>query len=151
MADDQYLLRVACGLPGHETDWIEFDTSGWTLADFRQVYYANLVDALRVWVERDSTAWHLTGNNGTVQHPGRGALAAKWLAAYRALGDEWLTLDLVRWLGTTPLFALNQRLEVPKKSPAGSARPGEGRESAGVAGDTDGASGGGDGGGGVTT
>ena len=35
MTDNQYLIRVACALPGHETDWIEFDTSGWTLADFR--------------------------------------------------------------------------------------------------------------------
>ena len=140
MADSKYIIRVACSIEDHEDDWIEFDTSGWGLGDYRQQYYASLADGLRVWVERDSTAWNLTGTGNTiVPHPGRGAERGAWLAAYRQLGEEGLAL--AEWLGVAPWIAMQQRITAQKKSSAGGAEDGAGGASPGAAGDSSGAAG----------
>jgi hypothetical protein len=140
MADNKYIIRVACSIEGHEDDWVEFDTSKWGLADYRQQYYAGIADGLRMWVERDSVAWHLTGTGNTVVlHPERGAKRSAWLVAYRQLGGEGL--ELAEWLGVAPWIAMNQRITAQKKSTTGSAEDGAGGASAGAAGDSGGATG----------
>ena len=118
------IIRVACAIEGHDGDWIEFDTSAWGMAEHRQMYYASLPDSVRLWVEQDSTAWHLSGDNGVVAHPGRGAQRPAWIAAYRAIGPV-AGNALWRWLGSSPILALNELLETPKKSAAGGAGGGE--------------------------
>jgi len=124
MADEQRLIRIPCTLPGHEKDWIEFDTSGWSLADVRASHDAGFTESLVRWVEKDSTAWHLTGDNGPVRHPGRGAPKEAWMACYEALGQAGL--DLYTWLAVSPVLALNELLSPPKKSAAGGEGGGEG-------------------------
>jgi len=135
----EHIIKVACGLEGHDGDWVEFDTSEWGLADYRQMYYAAFPDCLRRWIEKATTDWHLTGENGIVPHPGKGALYQQWLSTYRALGSEGLRL--AQWLGTAPLLALHERMENAKKSFAGGARDGAGSESPSAARDSDGAAG----------
>lgn len=138
MADQ--IIRVVCSLEGHEDDWIEFDTSAWGLAEYREMFYSPLPTMLRQWVERDSVAWHLTGQGGAnVPHPGRRAVEARWLAAYRQLGEEGL--KLARWLAFSALSAVYERMEPPKKSPAGGATDGTGGDGPGAAGDAGGAPG----------
>ena len=140
MAEQQIIIRVVCGKEGHEGDWVEFDTSAWTLADYREMYYASLPECLQRWVEKDSTSWLLTGpNSAAVAHPGRGAARSLWLAAYRQLGDEGLAL--AQWLALSSLIAINQRMENAKKSSDGSAPAGAGGSGPGAAGDSDGAAG----------
>jgi hypothetical protein len=137
---NQYVIRVMCSVEGHDDDWVEFDTSAWGLADFREIYYASLADTLRRWVERDSVAWHITGPGGeSIPHPGRGVDYPRWLAAYRQMGEEGLKLG--RWLAASALLAIYERMENPKKSSAGSATDGDGGEGSGVARDSNGASG----------
>jgi len=123
-SENQRIIRVACAIEGHEGDWIEFDTSTWGMAEFRQMGYMGLPDSVRLWVEKDSTAWHLSGDNGVVAHPGRAAERATWLSAYKALGPD-AGIALWRWIGSTPWLALNELLEIPKKSAAGGAGGGE--------------------------
>ena len=117
MAEDR-IIRVACTIKDHESDWIEFDTSEWGMVEHRQMYYMSLPDSVRLWVEKDSVDWHFTGDNGQVPHPGRGAVRAVWVSAYEAIGPE-AGNALWRWLGSSPILALNELLEIPKKSPAG--------------------------------
>lgn len=123
--NNERLIRVPCAIEGHEGDWIEFDTSSWGMAEHRQMYYASLPDCVRFWVERDSVNWHLTGDNGPVPHPGRGADRAEWLSAYKAIGPV-AGNALWAWFGSSPILALNELLTVPKKSPAGGEGAGEG-------------------------
>jgi len=137
---DQIIVRVICNLEGHDDDWIEFDTSSWGLAEFRGMFYAPLPTMLRQWVERDSVAWHLTGEKSvSVPHPGRAAGEQRWLAAYRQLGAEGL--KLARWLAFSAITAVYERMEPPKKSSVGSAEDGTGGDGPGAAGDASGASG----------
>lgn len=125
MADNEYLIRIACTEDGHEDDWIEFDTSGWNLVDYRRLYYAGFAQGLQDWVEKDSTAWSLTGTGNTVvPHPGRGAERQKWMVAYEQLGEEGLVL--AKWLGMSPWIAIEKRMTAPKKSNAGGTEDGEG-------------------------
>lgn len=121
---NQIIIRVVCDKEGHEDDWVEFDTSDWTLADYREMYYASLPACLQSWVEKDSIAWHLTGTgNSSVPHPGRAAEKSRWLTAYRQLGNEGLLL--AHWLAWSSLIAINQRMENAKKSSVGSEEAGE--------------------------
>ncbi|HID23048.1 MAG TPA: hypothetical protein EYP14_11695 [Planctomycetaceae bacterium] len=124
MTDERRPVRIPCAVPGHEQDWIEFDASGWTLADVRAAHDVGLTESLARWVETDSTAWHLTGDNGPVPHPGRGAPKEAWMAAYEALGQAGLAL--YSWLAVSPVLALNELLTPPKKSATGSAGGGQG-------------------------
>lgn len=126
------IFRVPCNVEGHEDDWIEIDTSAWTLAEYRQLYYLAYPASLRLYVEVYSTDWHLTGDRGLVPHPRRQAEGATpprepthadWMAAYKQLGDEGMRL--VDWLAISPLQALEQRLDVSKKSSAGGEGAGE--------------------------
>jgi hypothetical protein len=121
---DTDAVRIACNLPGHEQDWIEFDTAGWTLADLRRSAYVTLPESLRRWVERDSVAWHLTGDNGVVPHPGRAAPEDRWLAAYEALGREGIAL--YPWLAVSPMLAMGEVSTPSKKSKAGGQGGGQG-------------------------
>lgn len=134
------IIRIQCGLEGHEQDWIEFNTSDWTLADYREIFYAPLPEALRRWVEVDSSDWHLTGlSDAIIPHPGRGAPRSQWMAAYRALGDEGLKLG--RWMALSALEAVHERIDNPKKSEAGGTETGDGGKGPGAARDSDGATG----------
>ena len=114
---EQKIVRVPCYVEGHENDWIEYDASSWGLHTFRRVHRSDIADGLREWVEVDSVDWHLTGENGAVQHPGWGAEVAVWESVYEQLGSEGLVL--VRWLGSSPLFALDELMTVDKKSDDG--------------------------------
>ena len=105
------IVRVDCTVDGHKNDWLEFDTSGWTLREFREIPVTNLDRTIGRWVETDSTDWHLTGMDGkTVPHPGRGADGQDWLDAY-----ERMPLELGRWLSLTPYLAVQEAASPGKK------------------------------------
>ena len=123
MAGKDHIVRIACDVAGHDEDWIEYDTSAWTLAEYRSMFYAAYPDALRFWVEKDSVAWHLIGDGGAVvAHPGRGGGREAFLRAYRQLGDEGLRVG--EWLAQSPWLAMQERLTASKKSSAGGAEGG---------------------------
>lgn len=124
-SSEERIIRVPCTVEGHEGDWIEFDTRAWGMAEHRQMGYMTLPDSVRLWVEQDSVNWHLTGDNGAVPHPGRGAERSAWMSAYRAVGPV-AGVALWRWLGSSPVLALNELSTVPKKSSAGSEGDSEG-------------------------
>jgi len=114
---DRARIRIACDVDGHAGDWIEFDASQWGLAEFDLLMGTyKLHDGLG-FVKRDSTAWHITGSNGTVSHPGRGASSFKWSAAFRAIGPEGLYLS--RWLSEAPGNAMLEALRLDRKSSSG--------------------------------
>lgn len=111
---DRARVRIACAVDGHADDWIEFDTSLWTLADYELLMGRfDLSDGLR-YVKRDSVAWHVCGSNGVVAHPGRGADSVKWLLAWKAIGPEGLRLSY--WLATSPGKALLEAVRISRKS-----------------------------------
>ena len=129
---EKYVFRIPCTLSGHEEDWIEYDTSEWTLVHYRQIYELSYPNSLKFYVERYTTNWHLTGDGGEiVEHPaqiaetgGRQPTDEDWQVAYRRLGDEGIRL--LDWLALSPVLAVGKRLEASKKSDAG--REGSGEE-----------------------
>jgi hypothetical protein len=118
MPKKEHIIRVACTVEGHEDDWIEFDTSAWTLADWRAMVSVYYTDTITRWVEKDSVAWRLCNDQGEeVPHPGRGAEDKAWKDAYGKLGEAGFLL--YDWLGLAPLVALHQRMTASKKSALG--------------------------------
>jgi len=121
---DSRQITITCTLPGHEDDWIKFETVNWTLADMREMYSASYEEAIIQWIEKDTLAWHLTGDdNKVVEHPGRGATPAQWLAVYRHMGQEGFVLR--QWLGFAPYRAALELTRPDTKSSLSSAGLGQ--------------------------
>lgn len=114
MMAEERIVRIPCTVEGHEEDWIEFDTGGWGLADFDLLMGQYPLKAGLGYVKRDSVAWHVTGTNGPVNHPGRGASAVAWRSAFKQIGPEGLRL--ASWMGEVPALALLEAVRISRKS-----------------------------------
>jgi hypothetical protein len=122
---EKKIVRVECDVDGHLNDWVDYDTTEWTVGHFRQVSGGlELALGLPRYVETFVCDWNVTGTDGkAVKFPGQGASAAAWLSAYEKIG-----IELARWLASSAVHALNKRMNPPPKSFGGNQADGaEGR------------------------
>ena len=116
-----YIVRISCPVKGHEDDWIDIDTSHWTMADFDDVSggvaYSTVMRRLRA----DAIDWHLIGDNGLVKFPGVGCDDDTWRNAMSRLG-----LELVPWLAQVVADALLEAITIRSKSAGDNAGSGDG-------------------------
>lgn len=107
------IVRVDCDVDNHLDDWVEYDTTEWTVRHFRDLTGGlDLVDGLPKYLEVFACDWSITGTDGKpVKFPGQGADADTWLRAYSKVG-----LELARWLAGSAVRAMNKRMNPPPKS-----------------------------------
>lgn len=109
---DNKIVRVDCTVDERENEWIEFDTSEWTVKHFREISAGDMVEGLPRYVEVYACDWKITGLSGRpVDFPGKSAAVADWLDAY-----DQLDIDLAQWMSISPILALNKRMNPSPKS-----------------------------------
>lgn len=114
MAKSDRIIKLSCGVPGHEDDWIEIDTSAWTLKDFRGMIGGLDFSDADLYLKECVVDWHLTGDNGLVKFPGVTATDVAWDNALDRLGPGGL--GLMSWLYATPSEALMEATRLSSKS-----------------------------------
>ena len=116
MSKEKRIARARCRVEDREDHWVDFDVSNWTVREFRTIPEASLDETIERWLEVDSVDWHIKDDDGEpIPHPGRGALANKWLKAYARM-----PIELARWLSVTPYTALQEACRPSKKRAEGS-------------------------------
>lgn len=104
--------RAEFDVEKHKDDWIEFDTTNWSMWHYRVIPNTNLHDCLEMFVEVYASDWSITGSNGKkVKFPGQAAPAEDWLEVY-----SQMPAGLSQFISTAPVRAVYQASRPPKKS-----------------------------------